>query len=90
MNKIKYYIIAWLQGRKAATTFAIERQIGDLKKYDRRKERSWIYWNNKIMTPWNQTLLVSAVMHQQTQTHLFVQVAMNGVTIITNKIQNKY
>tara|TARA_E500000331_G_C17176268_1_gene678453 strand:+ start:19 stop:183 length:165 start_codon:yes stop_codon:yes gene_type:complete len=53
MNKLKYYIIAWLQGRKAATTFAIERQIGDLKKYDRRKERSWIYWNNKIMTPWN-------------------------------------
>ena len=48
MNKLKYYIIAWLQGRKAATTFAIERQIGDLKKYDRRKERSWIYWNDKI------------------------------------------
>ena len=51
-NKVRWYLMLWLKGKKSATTFAIKMQIHYLKKYKHKKKESWMYWNNKCMSPW--------------------------------------
>lgn len=51
-NKVRWYLMLWLKGKKSATTFAIRMQIHYLKKYKHKKKESWMYWNNKCMSPW--------------------------------------
>tara|TARA_R100000234_G_scaffold115900_1_gene92325 strand:+ start:296 stop:463 length:168 start_codon:yes stop_codon:yes gene_type:complete len=51
-NRIKWWLLLKIRGRKAATSFAIEMQLEYLKKYDRKKEKSWQYWNDRCMKPW--------------------------------------